>query len=504
MNQNQKGRAPEDDFQKDGQFKRTMKRSFWENLKKSDIFHTLSHAKNYLSAGIAVNAIGFISIPVYSRLFSQSDYGVVSVFNAYIGIITIILSLNAHTSIGRYYYENKDNYKEFLGTSMIVVGVIFSIMSLISLLFKDQISQIINLPPHLLKYMIVISLFFIIYNIYYQILIPRKKSREASILSIIKGYSGFIIAVPIILLMKENRYMGQIWASLLTGLFISIVISRRIHKQITFIFNPEHLKYIVNYSFPLIPYALSGVILSQFDRIMINKIVDTSSAGLYSMGYNVGMLILLLSTALRTATLPDFFKFQDNGEYKRLDDLIKKTFSLILITALGMVFFAREMVLVLSDKKFHEALSIVPIVVTGYIFFEMSNIHSVFFGYEKKTVFVSFVVLFSGVCNIILNAVYIPRYGYVAGAYTTVASYFIMFILNIILVRIFTKSRLIPLRLTVSRFLVFALFVALFAWLKGYSLSFLPFSALKILMIGLFSLIILPGEAKGILKGLKS
>ena len=41
-------------------------------------------------------------------------------------------------------------------------------------------------------------------------------------------------------------------------------------------FRKEHFKYIARFSFPLIPYALSGVILAQFDRIMINSILDSA------------------------------------------------------------------------------------------------------------------------------------------------------------------------------------------------------------------------------------
>ena len=74
-------------------------------IKNSDIYDTLKHAKNYFSADVATKAIGFISIPIFTRLFTQEDYGIVAVFSSYVGIMTVILSLNSYTAVSRYYYE---------------------------------------------------------------------------------------------------------------------------------------------------------------------------------------------------------------------------------------------------------------------------------------------------------------------------------------------------------------------------------------------------------------
>jgi len=123
------------------------------------------------------------------------------------------------------------------------------------------------------------------------------------------------------------------------------------------------------------PHNLSGIILAQFDRIMINNIESTASAGLYSLGYNIGMLLLMVNSSMMTALMPDFVKFLDNKEYNRLDVLMGKVFSIGTIAALGLLLFAREIVMVLADVKFHEALKVVPIVIIGYVFHEMYSMY---------------------------------------------------------------------------------------------------------------------------------
>ena len=129
-------------------------------INNSDIFETLRHSKNYFSANIATKAIGFISIPIFTRLFTQEDYGIVAVFTSYIGIMTVILSLNSYTAVGRYYYEKTDDFCEFVGTTLIFVGLILCITVIIYILFYQQINNLIKLPGLLPIYLIFACLLF--------------------------------------------------------------------------------------------------------------------------------------------------------------------------------------------------------------------------------------------------------------------------------------------------------------------------------------------------------
>lgn len=84
------------------------------SLRHSPFLTLLLHAKNYLTASVATKALGFISLPVLTRLLSPGGYGIFSVFLSYLGLPTIILSLNSYTSVGRYWYEKKADCNRFL------------------------------------------------------------------------------------------------------------------------------------------------------------------------------------------------------------------------------------------------------------------------------------------------------------------------------------------------------------------------------------------------------
>lgn len=458
-----------------------------DKIKNSDIFETLRHSKNYFFANVATNALGFISIPIFTRLFTQEDYGIIAVFASYVGIMTVILSLNSYTAIDRYYYEKTDDFGEFIGTSFIFVGLILCVSVIVYVLFYQQINSLIKLPGLLPIYLLFACLFAIIRSIYAQILVPQKKSKEFAIINVLNGYIGFAIAILFVYLLKENRYLGRIWATLLIGFIFSIYYIKEISKYLKFNFKIGHIKYIANYSIPLIPHALSSIILAQFDRIMINNIINTASAGLYSLAYNVGMLMLLFIYSITPALLPDFFKLVDNKEYNRLDVLFEKIFLIVTTVALGLILFAREIVIILADEKFHSALSVVPIVVIGYVFYGMYIVYGMYAGYKKKTIFTSIITLTGGISNIILNAIFLPKYGYIAAAYTTVICYFIMFLLALLVDKVVLKQRITPLWLIWKPTLIMFGFITLTYYLNALSLGTILFFSLKVVLLGLFS-----------------
>lgn len=467
-----------------------------KKIKESDIFETLKHSKNYFFATIATKAVAVVSIPIFTRLLTQEDYGVVAVFEAYVGIFLVILSLNAHTAVGRYYYEKTDDFGEFMGTTLTFVALIFGLSAPFFIVFSRQIAHIAQLPEVLPIYLLGACLFSIISEIYIHVLIPQKKSKEVAFVRTARGFTYVAISIVLVYLLEENKYLGRIWAGLIVGFIFSGYFLIKIAAFSKLSFKRSHFTYIAQYSFPLIPYALSSLILAQFDRMMINVTLDTASAGLYSLGYNIGMLLLIVIGSTRTALVPDFYKFIDNKEYNRLDALVKKVFSIVTLAGLGLFLFAREIGIILADEKFHPGLSVVPIVVIGYIFFGMFTVYSRYLFYEKKTFYLSVVVLTAGILNIVLNALFIPEYGYVAAAYTTVVSYFVMFFLAWVTAKRISDQRITPLWMIWKPAVIMFVFIALVYYVNSLNPAVIVFLAVKMVTLALYAVAVFWREIK--------
>ena len=456
-------------------------------IKKNDIFEVIKHTLNYFGANIATKALGFISIPVFTRLLSIEDYGIFNIYMAYANIFTVVLTLNSYTSVSRYFYEEKEDFKEFVGTSILVSLICLFFSLSLFMQFTEEISFYSKLNKYLVILIIPNVFINVINSIFVQIMSCQKKSKVIAVSSIVQSYFGFIISVILIVFFLDNqKYLGNIYGYLITASIMSIYFILRIKQYCKVIIIVKHIKYIINYSIPLIPYALSAVILEQFDRIMVGTINGANDAGLYSLAYNVGMLVIVFASSVQAAVVPDFFRLINNKEYERVYSLDKKTFSIILIVALGLICYSTELVKLLADAKFHSSLSIVPIIIIGYVFFALSNVYTRYIGYEKRTVWLAVILLIAGIVNILLNMVFLPIYGYEAAAYTTLISYFFMLSLAWIVAKMAVKLPVTPINLFLPEIVLFFIFV--WIYYLGNTLNIYPlvWFLMKLLLIILY------------------
>ena len=386
----------------------------------------LKHARNYFSATMATRALGFISLPVMTRILSPGDYGTLNVFGAYVGLLTVILCLNAHSAVSRYWYEGTGDFDSFLGTTVSLVAIILAPAFLVCLVFSGSIGYVLGLPGQLVPVLLVFVLLGIVRSLFRQVNVPQRKSMLIAKVSVAEAYLGFGAGVLFAVMMTHNRYYGVLWGRAIVGAAMGAIMIRILLPQYKWAFRRKHLRYILGYAVPLIPYALSGTILMEFDRIMINSYLGAGPAGIYSIAYAIGMLLSLLIEALFTAWLPGYFESMNEKQYARLDLEVDRFFKLVLVGAMFLMLLGGDIGKVLAGRSYHEGLRLVPVIAFGIIFTAMWRYWGSNIGYARKTVWTSIIAFAAGFCNIGLNMIFIPRYGYVAAAYTTVVSYMLM------------------------------------------------------------------------------
>ena len=165
---------------------------------------------------------------------------------------------------------------------------------------------------------------------------------------------------------------------------------------------------------------------------MIGQFCGQSSVALYSVSYNLGRLMVLLTSALDATFTPWIYQkiknYQDNKETDVRS--IHNITVMLMVGFLGMatlfMLFAPELIMIFADKAYADAVYVIPPVVAGYFFVMLySLVSKVEFYYEKTKNVAAITVIASGL-NIALNYLLIPKFGYVAAAYTTLICYMVM------------------------------------------------------------------------------
>lgn len=429
----------------------------------SNFKELVKHSGNYLFATLATKALAFISIPVYTSLLTVEEYGIYNIFISTVGISTVLLTLNSEVAISRYYYDAKDSldFKQFVGTSVNLTTLIFICLSIISLILCKPLSRYLEFEVALTIAIIPVSLYNIINSVFQQIYQPLLQSRKIAIVTSVQAYLAFVLSVVIMLFLKQDRYYGQVWGTIAAMLIVGVYSIKQISPYYISSFNKSHLRYIINYAVPYLPYSLSGVIISQFGKIIISQQHGFESAGLYSFVSNIAMLMLVAISVIHSAWNPYYFKYMNEKDYKTIDRDYDFIWRFTLLCAVGLTLYGREIGMVLGKAEYVDGMRLLPILVIGYCFYQWSFVYMRNVGYAKKTIWNAVVVVTSGIANLVMNSMFIQEYGDYGVSLSFMLSYVIMvvvgYLVNRFILKVYATSVLaflLPFLLTIPVYII--------------------------------------------------
>ena len=397
-----------------------MNKFFWQYKKldikaKAVIWFTIC---SFLQKGIS-----FITVPVFARIMPTSEYGLYTVYLSWLQILTIFTSLYMYNGT----YDNalskyEKNRNEFTSSMLVLTLVLNAIVLLVVLCGYKSVANLVGLP-----------FYFIIFMFGETILTPavyywseRKRFeydyRKLIIFTISRSF--FIPIVGILFTVWGNgKAEYRIIATVLVEiLFCLPLFGFQLFKGKTF-FNKEYWKYALSMSIPILPHYLSGVILNQGDRIMIDKMVGKEAVAYYGLAYSIGMIAQILVTAINSAITPWMYEKFKQKKIECMKQTITALFLFVSFISIFIMLISPELILIFGSNKYMDAAKIIPPVSASVLCIFMYNILSLPQFYYEKTKFFTVSSVFAAVINILLNWIFIRQFGYVAAGYTTLICY---------------------------------------------------------------------------------
>ncbi len=455
-----------------GFLKLTMKlNNILKKFKELSFFDTFKHASTYFSGTMLIHGLGILTLPVYTAYLSTEEYGIINVFTSYISFILVLISFYAHGAINRYYFEkDTHDFASFLGSLFVFVHINFILFGGLIYYFRAEIAAIVNLDASLVLWVIAMAIITIHFYFYQQVMIASKQSKSYTIVEVSWHYVKFFFTVVGFLYITsyaDNKttevYLGKIIGEFLATCCIVVYTTKILFKYLSFKnMRIYHLKYALSYTVPLIPFAISGFILNSFDQWYIIASVGQAEAGQYAFAYKIGMLFLGLITALLNGAQPEYFDCMNQQKYKQVSDQVSSITKLLVLGASFLILFAVDIGTLLSSQKVYlEVLPLAPVIIVAYIFHGISSLYNRGIYYKKKNQWLALIIIISGALNVLLNIYFINRYGFKAAAYTTMASYFVMMVLSILLTTCVLKLPPLPLGRILKYIVLLAIIISM-------------------------------------------
>ena len=194
---------------------------------------------------------------------------------------------------------------------------------------------------------------------------------------------------------------------------------------------------------------LSIQIMNQADKIMIQFLVGYEYTGIFALGTTISFIIWIVEDSVWNAFLPWMYEKISAGETEDIESPWTILMHGFGILSWFLVALAPEIVVVLGSSEYRMAIFLIAPMVTGTLLRFYSYIYTAIQNYYKKTAYVAAGTIITMVINVILNYVCILRFGYMAAAYTTAASYFILLLMQGLLEKMVAGRIIIPLKKSV-------------------------------------------------------
>ena len=383
----------------------------------------------YFIGNIFNKGISFLTVPVFTRILSTADYGIVTTYNSWIGILSMIVGFALHMSVRMAAVDYKDKLDDFMSSIILFVTLTsFSITAVVAGGIK-----LLHIDANIVLVIICMLQAYASATIedYSNYLMMKYEYKARTALMILPNLISVVLSVYMIkYVLESDLYMGRIIPTAVVTIFFGLVTVCITLKKGKFRINKEYIKYAMAISAPLILHGIALNILSQSDRIMITSLAGAAQTGIYSLIYNFSMIATVITTTLEGIWVPWFINKLKLNSRDEINVVAKDYINLMTYAMVALILIAPEVVKILANESYWEGISIIPpVVLANYVIFAYSlyvNIEH----YYKKTPYITVNTIIAAASNIVLNFIFIPKYGYIAAAYTTLASYLISFVLH--------------------------------------------------------------------------
>lgn len=389
-------------------------------------------------ANILISLSGLIFIPIITKNFSTSDYGVWAQVNTLIALVPNIVNLGLPYTMVRFLAAEKDKsvIKESFYSMIALVLASTLIMVFVFLIFSTQIANAlfdgnmqIMMIVTVISFLACLNLMFLSYFRTFQ------QIAYYSAFLVLQTYIGVGVSIALTLI---GYPIEVVVLGLLTGyLAVFIVMLLLIVKELGFIFKFKSLTEELKFAIPTIPNNVSSWVVDSSDKFVIGIALGSVAVGCYSPGYALGSILLMFLTpfaVLLPAVLPQYYEVGDMGKVNTFLTYSMKYYLLIVVpAAVGMSLLSKPILYILTTEVIADGgFMITPLVALGAIFMGIYGIVNNIIILEKKTKILGYIWISVAVLNIILNIISVPYLGIYGAGLATLICYFFAFAVTLI------------------------------------------------------------------------
>ena len=371
--------------------------------------------------------IGFITTPIYTRLMTTEQYGIVNVYQSWRDILSIFITFGLASSVYMKKMVELDSEQEKNKLTCSLQGLV-TLLSLvflaIYLLFLPFWNGIFKLPTPIVLTVFVSSLLTAAFDFWAARARINYRYRALVAVTLLTSLLKPIIAFIAITHTTETAFARIFSVTGVEIAFFSVLYFINF-KSREKLYNKGYWKYAMIFVLPLIPHFLSQRVLSSSDRIMIESMVGKSETGIYGLANSIGAILSVVVTSCDGVLAPWVYSNIKNNQNNAIRQISLYVLILMSILSIGVIAIVPELTRFFAPAEYYDAIWTIPPLVLS-VFFMMVYLFFIYYEYFfEETKKIMFATMGSAALNVGLNFIFIRAYGYTAAGYTTLFCYIV-------------------------------------------------------------------------------
>ena len=398
--------------------------------------NTFNHGKWALLSSLVSKGSGFLLLPLYTRYFDESGYGILSSITSIGQLLALGITLYMDMAFSRFIHdvrEDKVKLRTLISTYYTFVllwGPIFTALVIYSSVFWARDLLNISIWPSILLAFIPQTIGQLgIGGIHY--FFQNLKIKKSSLLVILSNLVNLAVTAVLITgfgMDYKARLIGTAIASLILFTVVTYYFLR--NNLLVLKIDFAQWKALLRYAIPLLPLVAQHWIVNYSNRIIISHFDTLASTAVYSFTFQIAQIAYFLQESATRVIAPMAISGLIHDKAESVNKLLKASKTLFLfMVALSFcaALFSRDFIQMMlfigrGRSSYLEGSILLTILVSSNIFVAQRKIFSSVIDYHKKTWIFCSGGLIMGALNLALNLLLIPRYGLIAAAYITVVS----------------------------------------------------------------------------------
>ena len=385
----------------------------------------------YGLSSIVGRFLNYLLVPLYTAKFSAASggYGIITNIYAYVALAMVLLTFGMETTYFRFTNKTHTDSETVYGTTLISVGTVSLLFTVLVLLLLSPISQLMGYGEHpdyvgVMAVTVAIDAFLCIPFAHLR---QQKKALKFAALKLLNIVMSILLNVFYFVWMNGNDVGYVFYINLFCTAMLAVCLITE-YTGFRWRLDSKLLRVMLSYSWPILVLGIAGILNQTADKMLFPYIYQGADMreqlGIYGACSKIAMIMAMITQAFRFAYEPIVFAgVKDKDQHEMYTQAMKYFVIFTLLAFLLVVGYMDILKYIVRNQDYWVGLKVVPIVMAAEIMMGIYFNLSFWYKLIDKTIWGA---VFSGLgCLVLLvvNIVFVPQYGYMACAWGGFAGY---------------------------------------------------------------------------------